>query len=311
MKNLKRIFAMFACVAIVLVSSLNLTACSKEEIAENTETIIDTTTSILPVEYSKSLAEGILANACATSISAKSIKSDYLMESYSFAGFKADQDIYASAVYLDVNGKITERMDIGYLGQVAYTAYAISVKQANDSYKYYSLVHLGTDKIYSEITGNSYGSLTAQNNTSKASVYGGKMNLTGLIITSQDDGQIASVESMLDHVIGGRYFNGKTYINASYDYAGAWGSQFSEKKSFDVEYVIEEGRITSIRILSKVETYGKGEDGISNTEDDVKNGTWNVVETFKYDYSGHVINDAPTSINGYVLNSNAVCDSLR
>lgn len=300
MKKIKRIGTIFACFAIAIVSAFSFVGCTKQEVKESTEAAIESATSILPVEYSKSLAQGVLANAFATSINEKAIKCDYLMESYSFAGFKADPDLSSSSIYLDENGKITEKMDMKSNGQNVMTAYAISVKQEDNSYKYYSLQNSGSSKKYCEIERNKYGGFGVQNNTSIASVYGGKMHLSGLVITSQDDGQVA-VESMLDHVIGGRYFNGKTYISACFNYSDAWGSQYSEKKGFNVEYVIEDNKITSIRILLIHETYSKGTDGIANTADDVLDGKWNIVETFQYEYASYVIEDAPTSIDGYTF----------
>ena len=232
------------------------------------------------------------------------------METYSFAGFKADPDISYSSVYIDEDGKITEKTEMKSSGETFGIAYSISIQQEDDSYKYYSLQEFGSRKTYNEIKRNTYGSFGEKNNSSSASVLGGKMNLSGLIIKSTDDGQV-EVESMFDYVIGGRYFNGKTYINASFDYSGAWGSEFSEKRVFDVEYVIENSKISSIRILQRAETYSKGADGIGNTEDDVFDAKWNVVETFSYEYTKQTIEDAPTSIDGYEYNELATSTIIK
>lgn len=283
---------------VLLLCMFPTTMLSGCDVTQNTKDAIDTTTSILPYEFSQSLAQGILANACAFSTNEKSIKSDYLKQTYTFAGFKADSDVSATSVYLDQNGNITEKMEMSMMGLVYLKAYSISVQQSDKSYKYYSLLESGEIKLYKEIARNTYGQYGVKNDTSYSSVYGGKMNLSGLIITSQDDGQVR-VESMLDHVIGGRYFEGKTYINAHYEYSGAWGSEFSEKKGFDVEYVIANNKIYSITILQRHKSYSKGEDGISNTEDDVFDAQWNIVETFVYNYEKQSILDVPTSIDGY------------
>ena len=67
MKKLKKILSMMACCAMVAVSSFTLTGCSEEEIKKNTETItettIETSSSIIPVELSKETAQGLYAIA--------------------------------------------------------------------------------------------------------------------------------------------------------------------------------------------------------------------------------------------------------
>ena len=78
MKKLKKILSMMACCAMVAVSSFTLTGCSEEEIKKNTETItettIETSSSIIPVELSKDVAMSMLSTAYRNFYTSKSYK---------------------------------------------------------------------------------------------------------------------------------------------------------------------------------------------------------------------------------------------
>lgn len=77
MNKLKRILSLMACFAMVMVSTFTLSACSKEEVAENTETVIETSSSIIPVELSKETAMGMLSTAYKNFISSESFEITY------------------------------------------------------------------------------------------------------------------------------------------------------------------------------------------------------------------------------------------
>ena len=63
MKKLKKILILMACAVMVMISCVSLTACSKEQVAENTETVIETGATIIPVELSKETAQGLYTSA--------------------------------------------------------------------------------------------------------------------------------------------------------------------------------------------------------------------------------------------------------
>ena len=125
----------------IAVSSVGLlTACSQGEVTETTETIIDTTTSIIPVEYSKELAQGILSSAVANSLKETNVKSTYNEDVYNFAGIDVDANLIATTIYVQEGDKITEMFTLGDTSNPnMMKGYTISLAQ-NNSYKYYSLL---------------------------------------------------------------------------------------------------------------------------------------------------------------------------
>ena len=296
--GLKGLIAL-GCCSIMALSGGLLTGCSAEETKEQTEAVIDATTSIIPVAYTKELAQGILANALAASLKETNVKSDYTQKVYTFGGINVEpsNNYTVSTVYIEDGEKITEKTVIAGLGGESIEAYAITIMQQDGSPKYYSL-YMGK---YEEIKQNIYGSFGHQNNSSVGSMYS-RFYLTGGEVVASDDGHVLTV-SLANNVIGGRYFDGKTYINAKFDYSGDWGSNYSEKKILNAEYVIEDGRVTSVRILTDYKNYFAGDDATPNTEDDELCSAHSCVVSISYTYGGQVIDNAPTSLDGYTEGS--------
>ena len=64
----------FACVAMALIVPFSFVGCDKEQVEENTKTVIETGASIIPVEYKQETAEGILKNALQNLLSSSKVK---------------------------------------------------------------------------------------------------------------------------------------------------------------------------------------------------------------------------------------------
>lgn len=177
MRKLKKIFSMFACLAMVTVSAFSLTACSSEEIADNTETVIETTTSIIPVDLSKGTAQGIYATALENLLNSKAYE-------YTFKGKQSETNIM--------------------------TLKAVGALNANGQrYVYAEAKNSSTEqKICEGYYGEKYCTLNLINKT-----YTEDASHTGLIIGQQVD---SLAGTMLSNIVSGRYYNGFYYITAEY-----------------------------------------------------------------------------------------------
>ena len=96
----------------------------------------------------------------------------------------------------------------------------------------------------------------------------------------------------------------KTYISAELKYSDAWGNQAVENKTFNAEYIIENGKISNVRILMNYKQIDNGNDETINTADDEFVSEQNIVTSIAYTYGGQSIDDAPTSLSGYTQNTN-------
>jgi len=288
-------------VLALMTSSVGvLTACNQSEVKDTTETVIDTTTSKIPVEYSKELSEGILASSVANSLKETNIKSVYTEDAYNFGGIDVDSNIVGTTIYIQEGDKITEMFSLGGVEQPdMMKGYTISVAQNNGTYKYYSL--FTEPKIYDEIESNKYYAVGYESNTSFASIYG-RMYLSGSLFVGQDDGSYAT-KSLLNNVIGGRYFNGKTYISAKLEYSLEWSNEIEQVRTIFAEYTIEDGKISSVRILNNLKTI--------NSIDETVISEYNAITTIVYTYGGQTIEGAPTNLDGYTQNSDAVAKLIR
>ena len=279
----------------IAVSSVGvLTACTKDEVTDTTETIIDTTTSIIPVEYSRELAQGILSSSVANSLKETNVKSTYNEDVYNFAGIDVDMNLVATTIYVQQGDKITETFTLGDASNPnMMKGYTISIPETN-THKYYSL--LEDAKIYDEVESNKYYAVGYDSNSSYASIYG-RLYLSGAVVVGQDDGAYAT-KSLLNNVIGGRYFNGNTYISSRLEYDLVWSSEITQYRTVTAEYIIKDEKISSVRILNNLKAV--------NTDDGTLISEYNAITTIVYTYGGQTITDAPTSLNGYTQNDNAV-----
>ena len=103
MKKIKKLITILSCFAMILVSSVAFTGCDIGEIKENTkvstETAIETSSSIIPVELSKATAQSIFTGA---------IENMIITEKFGYSGFMKNYGESISNVnavgVLDENG---------------------------------------------------------------------------------------------------------------------------------------------------------------------------------------------------------------
>ena len=206
---MKKLSKIFVCIALALGLTFGLTACSVGEVEENTKTAVETTTSIVPVEFSQATAEGIFHNALYEVLSSEraelkvNFSSTEGAASYSETSFHQKVMIKNGKRYVlltDVLGNTKTEYVIGTYGD----------RQL--------LLNLSTKK-YTDITPTPGGE-------------GLESVVTPLI--ARLDMLTGLVKTLSDKVVSGRYFDGATYINLKGE-EGLYG-----------EAKIVDGRIVSI-----------------------------------------------------------------
>ena len=181
MKKFKKIFSAIACCALILVSSVALTGCSEEEIKKNTETItettIETSSSIIPVELSKETAQGIYAVAIENLITSQTYE-------IQFSGEQGENGVSTSTEIGVLNSK-------GQRFIYIHSAFA-GVDADEQCLGYYDekycMLDLETKKYYEEASQQ------------------------GVIFGSQITDNLFGY--MFDNIVGGRYYNGYYYVSA-------------------------------------------------------------------------------------------------
>ncbi len=106
MKNLKKILSIVACSAMLLVSSLIFTGCKQEDLKETTESVIESTTNIIPVELSKETAMGMLTTAYRNFIRSEAYEVKY--ENFADWGEGSSTEIGMLSDKMLVGGSITK-----------------------------------------------------------------------------------------------------------------------------------------------------------------------------------------------------------
>lgn len=185
---MKKLSKVFVCIALALGLTFGLTACSVGEVEENTKTAVETTTSIIPVEYTQATAEGIFHNALYEVLSSDKVELNVEFEeiegaaSYNKIGFHQKVMIKDGKRYVlltDVLGASTTEYVVGTYGNRQY------------------LLNLDTKK-YTDIT-------PTQSEPGLETVVPP--------IIARLDMLTSLVKELSDKVVSGRYFDGATYIN--------------------------------------------------------------------------------------------------
>ena len=148
-----------------------------------------------------------------------------------------------------------------------------------------------------------YYQIGHESNSSYASLFG-RLYLSGVVVSGSDDGHFRTA-SLLNEVIGGRYYNGKTYISATVSTSLKWSNTYFQKRKFSAEYEIVDGKISNIRILMNIKTVDTGDDELIDTSDDKIKSEYNSVTTLTYTYGGQVVEGVPSDTAGYTQSTNA------
>ena len=237
MKKIKKILSVLACCVMIMVSCFSLTACSEEEIKEKTEnateTTIETATSIIPVEFGRETAMGMLTAAYRNFIAAESYElTGESYTSYGNAKFteigllnsKSDRFIYEALTGAEA-GDSTEETIKG--------KYQISEGNAK-------LLKLNLkNKKYTEISNGYFG------NKSPSGI------LTDAFIDS------------LEFVTSARYYQGQYYVTAvkETEHKEPGGGESLQLKTIYVyEYVIEDNMIVGGSITKLKESSSNSEE---------------------------------------------------
>ena len=192
MKNLSKLFA---CVGLALCLTFGLTACTPGEVEENTRTAVETTASIIPVEYTQVTAEGILHNALYTLLSSSEVEMNE--KSYSATGAVGyEETTFCQKVMINDGKRYVLLTDVLNNESTEYVIGTYNNKQC--------LLNLDVKK-YVEIP-------VAEEGDGDGEGEGAVEIIVAPLITRLD--MISSLVSMIsDKVVSGRYFDGATYIN--------------------------------------------------------------------------------------------------
>lgn len=222
MKKLKNVLKGCLCLVLAGVATIGFVACDAKETAETTETIIQTSTSIIPVEYSKETAMGIVFSAYQKLILSEKSSVEY--EEYTL-----DDNQFAQGM----SGKQTTL----FKGKDRYTYIAT---EGMDTFAYGKY----DDKNYLlNITKNTKKELTATATTGTESGPEVGAVPAGSTIDLYD-----IVYQVLSFVTAGRYYDGVTYVNGYYD--------DGEGNITNIEVRIVDDLIADIRAVSHSDTDG-------------------------------------------------------
>lgn len=227
---MKKFFKTCLCFVIIACATLTFAGCSTKEVEENTKTAIEATTSIIPVEYSKETAQGILMAAYQKLLSAEKVNMKGVIkgiENGVYSEYKQDETVVyknnSRYFYVDAGDD-----DKFVVGKYKDKDYCLDVK--NKKAEWY-VASSSTD-----------------------------------IPSGVNYDVISSFVTVFGEVVSGRYFNGVTYINLEFaDPSMAWVSGYAEIKIVDGNIVemsttdTENGEV-DIRYGSYTFTYGDSVD---------------------------------------------------
>lgn len=223
---MKKLSKLFACIGLALCLTFGLTACTPGEVEENTRTAVETTTSIIPVEYTKETAEGVLNNALYNLFSAEKV--DVSLKQIEMDGVRYSEGVMNQKVLIK-NGKRYIAFDTSdYYTNASWGGLVVGIYGA-DNKKF--IVDVDS-KRYAEIPNLEEGE-EPENPEEETVVELGAMLAN--MIESLDI--ISHIAVLSEYVVSGRYFDGATYINIKYTEATVCSN---------LEIKIVDGKIVSI-----------------------------------------------------------------
>lgn len=191
---MKKILKLCLCFVFAFGATFGLVACDKDEVKENveigTEATIETATSIIPVEYNKDTAEGIMKNSLQNLLSSNKVEISS-KESY------LEDGIYSEATY-EQKTMIKDGKRYTYFN---FSGYDKAVLGMYDD----KLIALDLqNKTYKDVTPVEPDPNPSGDPESEIAV------VTPLVAKLD---LITSLVKLSDNVVSGRYFDGTTYIN--------------------------------------------------------------------------------------------------
>lgn len=240
---MKKLSKIFLCIALVFCTTFGLTACSVGEVEENTRKAVETTTSIIPVEYSKETAEGVF-NAALYKMYATE-KVDVKLNTIEMDGVNYIEEVMNQR-FLIKDGK----RYICYLAEdysnASFATLVIGL-YGEDNKKYFID---GETKKYAEVP-----------------VFNGDEDpLDPDVIIAKDAAEdlaemlealdvVSSLSILSDYIVSGRYFDGATYINVD----DGMGNKI-EIKIVNGEFVSMNQIVYEDYILTATYTFTYGDD---------------------------------------------------
>lgn len=188
MKKLKNVLKGCLCLVLAGVATIGFVACDAKETAETTETIIQTSTSIIPVEYSSETAKGIAFSAYQKLILSQKSSIEY--EEYAL-----DNNQFAQGMSGKQTTLFKDKDRYTYIAAEGEDTYAFG--KYDD--KHYILNITKNTKKALETTS------TPEPGTSSAVVAVSTFDLYEIVY------------QVLSSVTAGRYYDGVTYVNGSYN----------------------------------------------------------------------------------------------
>ena len=195
---MKKLAKLLSCLVLSIMVPFCLVGCDAGDVEEGTKTAIETTTSIIPVEFTKGTAEGIFNNALYALLSSEKVQ------------VKVKTSTTEDGVYSEISHQQKVLIQNGkryvYLGSVygslpeRYVLGTYNDKQM--------LINLDTKK-YKDVTVSD----------DPGSDPGGQVATVLTQIIAQMD-IISTIPMFANFVVSGRYFNGVTYITIKYESSG-------------------------------------------------------------------------------------------
>ena len=224
---MKKLSKIFLCIALVFCTTFGLTACSVGEVEENTRKAVETTTSIIPVEYTKETAEGIFNNALYNLFKADKVGVEYTLEL--MHGVRYEKGTMTQKVLIQ-DGKryIAFEAENYTIGNESFDSMVIGMYSEDNTKMIIDL----ESKKYIEVANDVVGEEDDEPGTAPI------VSLDRVFADALERLDIISAMGVLsENVVSGRYFDSATYINMKADD----GSDIS-----NVEVKIVDGKIVSI-----------------------------------------------------------------
>ncbi len=218
---MKKFMKIFACVAMALIVPFGLVGCDKEQLEENTKTVIESGATIIPVEYKQETAEAILKSAIQKLLSSN--QSQIIGRQYVIDEGLYEETISEQRVLIQ-NGKRYLYFDLEFEG---------SKKAVIGEYDGKRMFVNLEEKTFFDISPKDPSPEPDPNEETATAV-----NALVSIMTKLD--LVTSMVTLSENVVAGRYFDGATYINVKVEDSNVKNS---------VEFKIVDGLIISVETI--------------------------------------------------------------
>ena len=237
MKKIKKIIVTAFALVLCAACCFGLTACTTDEIKQNTSAAMEASTNVLPVEYSAELATSILQSAF----------SELRTRSYTMSG---NQKVYISGALISSAGG----------GNLTY----INTKDRTEIYQTFSggtgaKTMKGEDVIKKLTDTTTSTTKYYYIDTATTTVDGHETLKYYREVDTDNFPNTMNLETALSYVTGGMCYNGISYINCYNRFKTSSSDEFYTLAYYQIQ--IKDGLIIKIDYTARTETYME----VSNT----------------------------------------------